>query len=98
VSVRVTIDYNLKPVNLFTPNGDGSNERFYVGNIDQYSDCGVTVFNRYGNQVFSEKPYLNNWTGTFNNSPLPEGSYYYIIDCDGRPERFDGSVTILRDK
>jgi gliding motility-associated-like protein len=98
VSVRVTIDYNLKPVNLFTPNGDGSNERFYVGNIDQYSDCGVTVFNRYGNQVFSEKPYLNNWTGTFNNSPLPEGSYYYIIDCDGRPERFDGSVTILRNK
>ncbi len=96
VSVKVIADYNLKPVNLFTPNGDGRNERFYVGNIDQYSDCGVTIYNRYGNEVFSAKPYLNDWTGTFNNAPLPEGAYYYVIDCDGRPERFDGSVSIIR--
>lgn len=98
VTVSVIADYNLKPVNLFTPNGDGTNERFYVGNIDEYPDCRVTVFNRYGNQVFSAKPYLNDWTGTMNNSPLPEGAYYYIIECDGRPDRFDGAVTILRGK
>jgi len=98
VSVRVVADYNLKPVNLFTPNGDSANERFYIDNIEQYGDCGVTVFNRYGMQVFSAKPYGNDWTGEFNNDPLPEGAYYYVIDCDGRPERFDGSVTILRNK
>lgn len=98
VTVSVIVDYNLKPVNLFTPNGDGTNERFYVGNIDEYPDCRVTIFNRYGNQVFSAKPYLNDWIGTMNNSPLPEGAYYYVIDCDGRPDRFDGAVTILRGK
>jgi gliding motility-associated-like protein len=98
VQVFVLMDYNLKPVNLFTPNGDGKNERFYVGNIEEYSDCKVQVFNRYGNEVFSAKPYLNDWEGTYKNSPLPEGAYFYIIECDGIKERFDGSVTILRDQ
>ncbi len=98
VTVSVLVDYNLVPVNLFTPNADGTNERFFIRNIDEYPDCKVSVFNRYGNLVFSAKPYNNDWTGTMNNSPLPEGTYYYIIDCDGRPDRFDGAVTILRGK
>jgi gliding motility-associated-like protein len=98
VTVSVLVDYNLVPVNLFTPNADGTNERFFIRNIDEYSDCKVSVFNRYGNLVFSAKPYNNDWTGTMNDSPLPEGTYYYIIDCDGRPDRFDGAVTILRGK
>lgn len=97
VQIRIIEDYNLKAVNLFTPNGDGVNDRFYVGNIEEYADCRVSVFNRYGNQVFSAKPYLNDWEGTYQDSPLPEGAYYYIIECDGINDRFDGSVTILRD-
>jgi gliding motility-associated-like protein len=98
VQIRVLTDYNLKPVNLFSPNDDGVNERFYVGNIEEYEDCRVTVFNRYGNQVFTAKPYLNDWKGRYNNSPLPEGTYYYVIECDGIDHRFDGPVTILRDQ
>jgi gliding motility-associated-like protein len=98
VKITVLKDYNLKPVNLFTPNGDGKNERFYVGNIEDYPDCDVAVFNRYGNQMFQAKPYGNDWNGIFNDSPVPDGTYYYIIKCDGRPERFDGPVTVLRGK
>lgn len=96
VSISVLMDYNLKPVNLFTPNGDGSNERFYVGNIDCYSDCVLKVYNRWGLEVYSSNAYKNDWTGTFNNDPLPDGTYYYVIECDGREDRFDGAVTILR--
>jgi gliding motility-associated-like protein len=96
VSIEVLIDYNLKPVNLFTPNNDDRNERFYVGNIECYSDCKVTVFNRWGVEVFSAKPYLNDWKGEFNDDPLPDGTYYYVIECDGKDGRFDGAVTILK--
>jgi gliding motility-associated-like protein len=93
----VNVDYNLKPVNLFTPNGDGANPRFYVGNIECYSDCVVRVYNRWGLEVFSSNGYQNDWTGDdFNGDPLPDGTYYYIIECDGREDRFDGAVTILR--
>jgi gliding motility-associated-like protein len=97
VSIEVNVDYNLKPVNLFTPNGDGANPRFYVGNIECYSDCVVRVYNRWGLEVFSSNGYQNDWTGDdFNGDPLPDGTYYYIIECDGREDRFDGAVTILR--
>lgn len=97
VNIEVIMDYNLKPVNLFTPNGDGSNERFFVQNIDSYNDCVVRVYNRWGVEVFSDNAYTNDWTGQdFNGDDLPDGTYYYIIECDGRDDRFDGAVTILR--
>lgn len=97
VSIKVSMDYNLKPVNLFTPNGDDANERFYVGNIDSYSDCILKVFNRWGLEVYSSNSYQNDWTGKdMNGDQLPDGTYYYIIECDGREDRFDGAVTILK--
>ncbi|MBL4585886.1 MAG: gliding motility-associated C-terminal domain-containing protein [Flavobacteriales bacterium] len=96
VSIEVLVDYNLKPVNLFTPNGDGVNDRFYIGNIECYSDCQLKVYNRWGLEVYSTNSYINDWKGTFNEDPLPDGTYYYIIECDGREDRFDGAVTILR--
>ena len=96
VDIEVLVDYNLKPVNLFTPNGDGTNERFYIGNIECYSDCVLKVYNRWGLEVYASNAYQNDWTGDFNEDPLPEGTYYYVIECDGREDRFDGAVTILR--
>lgn len=96
INIEVNVDYNLKPVNLFTPNGDASNQTFYIGNIDCYSDCMLKVYNRWGLEVYSSNAYQNDWEGDFNGDPLPEGSYYYLIECDGREDRFDGAVTILR--
>lgn len=97
VSIEVLTNYDLQPVNLFTPNGDGSNERFYIKNIECYSDCVVKVYNRWGLQVYSSNAYMNDWKGTdMNNDKLPDGTYYYVIECDGREDRFDGAVTILR--
>lgn len=97
VSIKVLMDYNLKPVNLFTPNGDGTNDRFYVGNIDSYSDCLLKVYNRWGVEVYNSNAYKNDWKGTdLAGDKLPDGTYYYIIECDGRDDRFDGAVTILK--
>ena len=96
MTITVVADYDLYPVNLFTPNGDGVNEVFYVKNLDLYEDCTLRVYNRWGNEVYTAQPYLNDWDGTFNGTSLPEATYYYIIDCDGRESRFDGTVTILR--
>lgn len=96
VLVKVRRRYDLHPVNLFTPNGDGKNETFYVKNLDLYEDCTLTVYNRWGNEVYSAKPYLNDWDGSFNGNRLPEATYYYKIDCDNHGIPFDGTVSILR--
>ncbi|MFT7612126.1 MAG: gliding motility-associated-like protein, partial [Parvicellaceae bacterium] len=50
---------------------------------------------RWGQHVFSSKNYNNDWDGTFNGEPLPDGSYYYVIQCDGSVKE-KGALTILR--
>ena len=68
----------------FTPNGDGINDTWYIDGIEKVPDAEITVFNRWGLEVFkSHGNYDNNigWDGTYKNNSktLPDGSYLYII-------------------
>jgi gliding motility-associated-like protein len=87
----------LLPSNFFSPNSDAENPRWVVGEISEFPQCGVTVYDDKGVKVFDAKPYLDNWDGTHNGKPLPDGVYYYIIRCDGEESKPRmGSITILR--
>lgn len=88
----------LLPANFFSPNGDAIGQYWTVGKIDEYPQCGVTIYDDKGVKVYDAKPYLNNWEGSFNNGrPLPDGVYYYIIRCDGEESKpKTGSITVLR--
>jgi flagellar hook assembly protein FlgD len=48
--------------------------------------------------VFRAKPYLNNWKGTNQNgSPLPAGTYYYILRLNlNNGSVYQGDITILK--
>ncbi|MBL4752810.1 MAG: gliding motility-associated C-terminal domain-containing protein, partial [Flavobacteriales bacterium] len=96
-SVRVDVleDFSFTVSNMMTPNGDGYNDTWYIDNIDFYSDCEVSVYNRYGNLLFSQRDYLNDWDGTVGGQLLPDGTYYYIITCPGTKNAFKGAITIL---
>ncbi len=66
-----------------TPNGDGINDTWHIANITQFPQAHISVYNRWGNQVFNKKnPYNNDWAGTFKNKPLPNAPYFYQIDLD----------------
>jgi gliding motility-associated-like protein len=71
---------------VFTPNGDGKNETFYIEGLDNYPNTKLQVFNRWGNPVFTASPYDNRWDGTPNVSgktgsgKLPAGTYFYILE------------------
>lgn len=93
------IPYCIKPMNAFTPNGDGINERWLITNGNCLSNAKAQVFNRYGSKVFESNDYKNTWDGTYEGKPLPDGTYYYIITfqlLNGRTELLKGNVTILR--
>lgn len=89
--------------NAFSPNGDGINDGFKPimqcssSNLVNYS---LSIFNRNGQQVFETKNPQEEWKGTYNGKPVPIGTYYYIINYYNnglqKPERFAGSITILR--
>jgi gliding motility-associated-like protein len=98
--VTVTVvPYCIKPMEAFTPNGDGINDLWLITNGNCLKSASVQVFNRYGGKVYESKDYKNNWDGTYNGKPVADGTYYYIISytlINGKPVYLKGNVTILR--
>ncbi|HEY8783663.1 MAG TPA: gliding motility-associated C-terminal domain-containing protein [Mucilaginibacter sp.] len=82
--------------NTFTPNGDGINDLWNITDLQDFPDCRITVFNRYGGVVYNSIGYPKPWNGTYNGSTLPAGTYYYIIDLKNGRKKLTGPVTILR--
>jgi gliding motility-associated-like protein/uncharacterized repeat protein (TIGR01451 family) len=81
--------------NEFSPNNDGVNDEFVIDCLERFPNNRVEIYNRWGNLVFSQNGYNNDWTGTSNTNTvvnrgddLPVGTYYYIIDLkDGSEPR-----------
>jgi gliding motility-associated-like protein len=96
VKVTVLCDA-IKALSGFSPNGDGVNDIFFIEGIEAKPKNTVTLFNRWGNMVYTKKGYTNKdgWDGTWNGKPLPDGTYFYIIE-DGEGNTFKGYVQIQR--
>lgn len=83
-------------VNTFSPNGDGINDTWAIKYIEFYPKCTVDVFNRWGAKLFSSAGYGEQWNGQSGNTPVPAGTYYYVINLgDGSPPR-SGWIAVLR--
>jgi len=80
----------------FTPNGDGVNDTWFIGDMSLYPDVEVTIFGRWGAQIFKSIGYEEPWDGTYQGQPLPMSSYYYIIDLHEGSKPVTGAVTILK--
>ena len=84
---------------MITPNGDGLNDEFIVECLEQIDNAVLRVYNRWGNEVYRNDAYRNDWNGTYKDKPLPEGTYYFIIDFvdhRGNQIQYAGDLTILR--
>jgi len=86
----------LIATNLISPNGDGKNDTWVIRNIEKYPNNIVRVFDRLGRMVYSAANYVNSWDGIYQGVPLPEDTYYYIIEIpDGKGQK-RGYVSIIR--
>ncbi|MGD1945634.1 MAG: gliding motility-associated C-terminal domain-containing protein [Croceivirga sp.] len=70
----------------FSPNGDNRNDTWTVENIEDYPNARVSVFNRWGEKVYEQVGYQNDWDAVSNqistSRRLPAGSYLYIIETN----------------
>jgi len=83
-SVRLCLDEcsNYVLPNVFSPNGDGINDVYRPQRTSYVERVEMTIFNRWGTQVFyTEDPDIL-WDGKVNNSDnlVAPGVYYYICD------------------
>ena len=66
----------------FSPNFDGVNDTWTITNIEFYPESTVKVFNRWGSRVLEVQGYSNDWDGTFDGTPLPDGTYFFIAELN----------------
>ena len=87
---------------MITPNGDGYNDTWIIDNIEAYPGTEVSIFNRYGMEVYTSDNYMNDWNGT--KSPgtggegdnLPDGAYYYVITNEISGTVYKGAISLIR--
>jgi hypothetical protein len=64
--------------------------------LDQFADNELIILNRWGNQVYKQENYQNNWSGT----GLNEGTYYYLLrvksNGDAEWKVYKGYITLIR--
>lgn len=90
--------------NTFSPNGDGSNDRFIVRGVGLNVIPSITIFNRWGQVVFEKRNFAPNdeasgWDGNFNGKPAPSDVYIYTIQilCNNATLiPYHGNVTLIR--
>lgn len=83
VFVKMQSDCGIHIYNGITPNGDGSNDVWWIDGIESFQNNTVYIFNRWGTKVWEGKNYDNNkviWKGTNQEGQdLPDGTYYYLV-------------------
>ena len=84
--------------NAFTPNGDGVNDVLFVRSVF-VEEMTLTIYNRWGQEVFRSNDINVGWDGTFRGQPLTSDSYaYYLQATCPNQEVFTkkGNVSLIR--
>jgi gliding motility-associated-like protein len=82
----------------FSPNGDGINDELKVlikdGTLSSFS-----IFNRFGNNVFTTTDINTNWRGEQNKDRNDVGTYYYVLsykDFNGAEQQIQGDIALIQ--
>lgn len=98
VCIEVSKDYNIYIPNIFTPNADGKNDEFLVYGTG-ITKLEVTVFDRWGEKLFTSNEQLKGWDGKYKGVDLKEDVYPYQVTfntLDGKKHTKTGHVTLLK--
>lgn len=103
VDIRSVINKGVYIPNIFSPNGDGSNDTFEIGFTKSVSLLDLKIFDRWGNLVFNNrdntKAQISHWDGTINGDSAEVGVYVYAIQFEYvNGDRFEqqGSIQLVR--
>lgn len=99
VTVFVDIPNNLFVPSIFTPNGDGNNDEWFIAG-ESVEEVIIGVFNRWGEKVYSSTDINNVWDGYYSGLPVEIGVYFYQIEYRLFGDDFfrirSGNITVIR--
>ena len=88
--------------NAFTPNGDTDNETFKALSQCSLASYNMSIFNKWGNLIFTTTDIDEGWNGMLDGSEVPVGNYAYRVsyafNVNGQvfSETINGRIKIIR--
>ncbi len=104
VSIATTIivvedGLTIEIPNVFTPNGDGSNDILHIKSSG-VQEISLQIFNRWGQKLYEFAGPKASWDGLApSGSEVPEGTYFYFVKAngfDGQEIEKHGTVNLFR--
>lgn len=99
VLVEVVCTTAIMMPDVFTPNGDGYNDKVFAIIPGLKYLRTFEVYNRFGNKVFNTADASKGWDGTFKGKSQPSEAYIWVIEgVDGKGEtvKKTGTISLIR--
>lgn len=105
IVIRVDRNIGVFAPNIFSPNGDSSNDFFRpIVNESIASLKEINIYDRWGNCVYHRKNFTDlntwqGWDGKYKGSEASTGVYVFIstfLALDGKEEKISGDITLIR--
>ncbi|MCE3229548.1 MAG: hypothetical protein K0S32_4099 [Bacteroidetes bacterium] len=99
--IKIDAPSKIEVPNVFTPNGDGSNDEFFL-RIQNVIEINMLIFDRWGNKVYDVTSNTGNiaWDGkNLDGKECAAGTYFYILKATGKDVKtYDqkGNVSLYR--
>lgn len=101
----VIIKVNIAALNFpefISPNSDGINDFWFLGNLSAYPKNELTILNRWGDPLYHVQPYNNEWNGQ-SNMGIPvmmqgvtDGTYFYVFIASPGEDPHKGFIEIRK--
>jgi gliding motility-associated-like protein len=91
--------------NVFTPNGDNSNDVFEITTSPtcDFNTFEILIFNRWGKLLWSSSDPTEVWNGNNGNTLCPEGVYFWTMKYSRQEPNKEaenvsenGTITLIR--
>ncbi|MFN8276889.1 MAG: gliding motility-associated C-terminal domain-containing protein [Chitinophagales bacterium] len=85
VNLTISKFEKLEVPTLITPNGDGLNDHLYAPGIESYPDNVMEIYDRFGELIFMQKGYVDEFAGIANQGMIQSGrrletdTYFYVL-------------------
>ena len=94
------LEFNENSNNVFSPNGDGINDYFFVPGSEALRDFKMQIYNRWGQLVFeTTNGNLPENGGGWDGGDQPDGTYFYVVTAkrgNGADYVDKGTVTLFK--
>lgn len=98
-TILLVNDYLTFP-SVVTPNGDGVNDIFVIGNLIEgmgYPNNSLYIYNRWGSEVYHREN-ISSYEDFWDPSDVPAGTYFYRFTARGYNGNIEhnGSIEVIR--